>query len=1077
MGTDRERIRRIFERALDCASGERGAFLGEACGDDAALRREVEALLAANDRPGGFRTVPAAHATAISPPIPAASAAAASPVEGTVVDDKYRIEGLLGSGGMGTVYRARHVQLERPVALKVLRSELLAEPSMAERFRREAVAVARLRHPNIVTVHDYGLAPGIGAYLVLELLEGRLLRDELTEHRRLDTPTTLAILGQVCAAVEAAHRAGVVHRDLKPDNVFLERRATGRGSEANAPLAKVLDFGLAKLEEVFRSSQGRLTLANAVVGTPLYMSPEQCQGEDVDARSDVYALGCMAYEMLTGRPPFTAPSVAALVYKHIDEAPARPSRLAPEIAPAVEEALLRALAKRPTDRHPSAESFARALGAPSGFDRLSAARSADDEADPSTRVTALIEGAQTGYLRPNNLPQALTRFVGRRQEIAEVQDWLARERLVTLVGPGGIGKTRLALEVAARVVDEYRDGVWLVALASLADPESVPQAIASTLGVREHGTRSILEALVAWLKERSLVIVLDNCEHLVEACARVTHTLLEASAGLRVLATSRETLSVTGEVSWQVPALAFPAPDASDALECESVRLFVDRATLAKPSFAGEQAASAVAALCRRLEGIPLAIELAAARAKALSVEQILERLDDRFRLLSGGSRTAPTRQQALRATLDWSYDLLTEEESALLRHLGVFSGGWSLEAAEAICPPSAAEATDVLDLLIRLVDKSLVVHDLGAERFGMLETIREYALERLWTAGEGGEALRRHAAFFLLLGEAAGPETQDTRRTEWFERLETEHDNLRTALEWLLEHDAEGCLRLASALRNLWLLHGHLREGRQWLDLALERCPSAPASVRRAALQGNGDLALQQGDLDAARACFEEIARIAEAEGDVRHIMLATNSLALMHYRQGDVETARALFEKNLANDGCTEHSLLLAATLNSLGEIARFEGSWADAQRLYERAVALWRREGDHYGLSIALANLGAVVVEQGDAQRASACYREALTLSRDLGDMVDVSLALDGLAAVTLEQESPGRAARLAGAADGLREAIGYELEPTDEAFRARYLALLRARAGDAGVDAAMAEGRAMTPDQAIDFALRG
>jgi non-specific serine/threonine protein kinase len=381
-----------------------------------------------------------------------------------------------------------------------------------------------------------------------------------------------------------------------------------------------------------------------------------------------------------------------------------------------------------------------------------------------------------------------------------------------------------------------------------------------------------------------------------------------------------------------------------------------------------------------------------------------------------------------------------------------------------------------VLQHLERLVDKSLVVHDHERERYRMLETIREYTLEHLWTEGEGWDARRRHAACFLTLGETAEPVTQDTRRAEWFERLETEHDNLRTALEWLLEHDAEGCLRLASALRNLWLLHGHLKEGRQWLTAALERCPEAPAGVRRAALRGKGDIALQQGDIEEARVCYEELARMAELGGDTRQIMLAANNLGLMSYRLGDLAKARAYFERNLAICLEAEDTPLAAATLNSLGELARITGSWDEARRLFEDAVARWRRAGDHYGLSIALANLGAVVLEQGDQQRASACYREALVHSRALGDMVDVSLSIDGTAAVSAMAGDWERAARLAGAAEVLREAIGYELEPADDAFRERYLAAARERAGHAGIQAALVEGRAMTLDAAIDYALR-
>jgi non-specific serine/threonine protein kinase len=1104
MAPDWKRVREVFERALEHAPGERATFLDRACGDEHGLRQEVEALLAAEARPGAFLIAPVAPGaawrqaetvdrTGADPRLPA----------GTLVEGKYRIEALVGSGGMGEVYSATQLNLHRPVALKLMRGSLLADPAARARFEREARAVARLSHPNLVTVHDLGVAPDLGAYIVMEYVAGRSLRQELDARGRLPAGDAVALVRQVCAGVAAAHASGVLHRDLKPENILLE-------GEGGAGLAKVVDFGIAKLVEGGGGTGEVVTQEGVVLGTPTYMAPEQCRGEAADARTDVYALGCVLYELLTGAPPFLGPTSAAVLARHLaDPAPVEPLRRA-GVGAGLEAAVARALAKAPDARFVSAGELSAALepalaGAAPAGERPTVEPAGRTAALPAHAGTNVWAGADTGQAVPrNNLPQAVTRFVGREREIAGVHEWLARARLVTLVGPGGIGKTRLALEAAWQAAGAYPDGVWLIELASLADPDLVAQAVAAALGVREEGGRPLLETLAGWVEGKQLLLVLDNCEHLVEACARLAQRLLGAGAGLRVLATSREALEVGGEAVWSVSALELPAEEAAPSLDCEAARLFVDRATLARPGFdVAGPTAPVVAAICRRLEGIPLAIELAAARVKALSVEQILSRLDDRFRLLSCGNRTAATRQQALRATLDWSYRLLEEEERALLRRLSVFSGGWTLSAAERVasCELRVASeegghtsthsglttrnsqlatpfaADDVLDGLTRLVNKSLVVvQDARREaRYSMLETIREYASEHLRAAGEAEIVRRAHAEYFLALGEAAEPELTGARAAEWVERLEAEHDNVRAALGWLAEHDAEACLRLASIVRILWHVHGHLREGRRWLEAALERSPAAPAGVRLAALRGNGDLARQQGDFGAARACFEESMRIAGEAGDERQIAWSSHGLGILAMQQGDLAVSRAYFEKSLASGKEVEDDLLIAHAFNCLGEVARLESRWTDAHTLYEQAVAVNRGSGYQDGLGVVLCNLGSVLYEVGDLRKARACYGEALAISQALGNKGATAWSLDGLGAVAAMEGASARAARLAGAAEALREAIGYELDPADRAFRDRYLQEVRERLGEAGLEAALGDGRALTSEQAVSIAL--
>jgi non-specific serine/threonine protein kinase len=1091
-----QRVNTVFRRARERDPSDRPALLDEACGGDTALRREVESLLAVYDEPDDLLEepllapeagealwaaaaaggeigpdAPPATPTVVSEPAAGARAGAGALV-GETLDGKYRIDALLGRGGMGEVYRATHLQLERQVAVKLVRADLVDSSAALERFVREARMVARLRHPNIVTVYDYGVAEGAGAYLVMELLEGRTLRAALRERKRFDARGALDLIAQVCDAIAAAHRTGVVHRDLKPDNILLERGAHG-------PAVKVLDFGLAKLAEEVGPRRAAITNMGTVLGTPTYMAPEQCRGQEADARTDVYALGCILYEMLTGRPPFTAPTVTALLYKHVHEPPRRPGELVEGLDPALEAAILGALAKAPERRPATADDFARALGARGAAVGHDTPGPAGLTTDPGAPSTGAFEGVRTGAgAAPTNLRHAVTRFVGREREIAEVREWLDRTRLVTLVGPGGIGKTRLAVEAATLLLGEYRDGVWLVELAGLANEALVDQTVASALGVREQGERPVAESLAEWLETRQLLLVLDNCEHLVAACARLAEGLLGAAPGLRVLATSREALGVPGEAAWPVPALAVPA-GADGALECEATALFADRASLARPGFEPGASAALVADLCRRLEGIPLAIELAAARVKALSVEQILERLDDRFRLLVGGSRTAPGRHQTLRAALDWSYDLLDVAERALLGRLSVFAGGWELETAEEVCAGAPFEASDVLDLLTHLVDKSLVAVEerAGRQRYRLLETVREYARERLDASGGRDDAARRHAEYFVTLAEASRSEMFGARAGEWAARLEAEHDNVRAALAWSHEHDAEQCLRLALGVHQFRLLHGYVAETRRWLESALALGDATPAHLRARALEGAGAAARIQGDPDAARRFLERGVSVARQTGSLRQLATLTCDLGAIAILEGDPAAARAHLEESLGFARETGYDVLVAVSLNSLGEVSRIERDWAAARRCLEEAAALCRKEGVEQTLSIVLCNLGAVLLEGADLDAARACYDEALATAHALGSKEFISLAVDGLGAVAAGRGEPERAARLAGAAEALLDETGAKLEPLDRDFRDRYRAAARERLGEARFEALLAEGRSMSLETSMRVAVDG
>lgn len=626
---------------------------------------------------------------------------------------------------------------------------------------------------------------------------------------------------------------------------------------------------------------------------------------------------------------------------------------------------------------------------------------------------------------PNNLPRQLTSFIGREREMAEVKRMLTTTRLLTLSGAGGSGKTRLALQVAAELLEEFTNGVWLVELAALSDPALVPQAVVSALGLREEPGRPLLTTLTDYLRSKTLLLVLDNCEHLVAACAQLAEALLRVSPNLRILATTREVLGIAGETVWRVPSLSLPdlrrLPAFEQLTQYEAVRLFVERAMISRPEFALTSAsAPSVAQVVHRLDGIPLAIELAAARVKVLSVDQIAGRLDDRFRLLTTGSRTALPRQQTLRAAIDWSYDLLSQQERTLLRRLSVFAGSWTLEAAETICAGDGVEEPDVLDLLMQLVDKSLVMMEEreGKVRYRLLETLRQYGGEKLLESGEPAAVRGRHRDWYLGLAERAEPELQGRHQEVWLERLETEHDNLRAGLEWSKTEagGAEVEARLAGALHRFWLMRGYLSEGRDWLEGAVSRSNGAPAPARAKALYGGSALAFYQGEYGRAVALSQESLAVYRQLGDRLGVALSLNILGGVTRNQGDHARATALFEESLALSRQSDHKWALAETLNALGIVARRQGDYGRATALGEESLVLWRDLGDKRGLAASLSHLGIVARYQGNYERARTLHEEGLALRRELGDKADLATSLGSLGTVAMNLGDYERAGEL-------------------------------------------------------------
>jgi predicted ATPase/DNA-binding CsgD family transcriptional regulator len=702
------------------------------------------------------------------------------------------------------------------------------------------------------------------------------------------------------------------------------------------------------------------------------------------------------------------------------------------------------------------------------------------------RLVAFPGGHRDGG-SPHNLPTELSSFVGREKELAKVGRQLEGNRLLTLTGSGGCGKTRLALAVASEVVEGFEDGVWLVELAPLVDPSLVPQAVASALGLRDQPGRSPTEALSRYLGSKSVMLVLDNCEHLVEACATLAEALLRFCPRLRVLATSREALGITGEVAWPVPPLSLPdlrrMPDTESLSRYESARLFLERAAAVRPAFAlTEQNAQAVAQICYRLDGLPLAIELAAARTKVLSVEEISERLDYSFELLASGGRTAMPRQRTLHATMDWSHDLLLDEERTLFRRLSVFAGSFNLEAAEAVCGADGLERDGVPELLWHLVDKSLVVardRD-GEARYRLLETVRQYGREKLDASGEEAEVGRRHAGFYVVLAEEAEHGLSGPEQGRWLTLLEAEHDNLRAALSWSLGEGGDVGLgvRLAAALGAFWSTRGYLSEGRRWLEGAVSRSGPVATQARAKALNGAGWVAMLQDEYGAARPLIEEGLALNRELGDEEGIassLVILGSAAMMG-RRDDVPVVALLEEaKELRpelEDQRTVARMVLLESMVMLGQDSRER-----MVALNEVSLAQFRERKYTYGVVMCLTNLGLVMLAQGDYERATTLLREDLRLAQELDHKLYIQYCLTGLAGVDASLRRPARAARLWGAAEGMSETYGGHIMLADRSiidYEGR-LATARSQLNEAAWTAAWAEGRAMSPERAVEYAL--
>jgi non-specific serine/threonine protein kinase len=1009
----------------------------------------------------------------------------------------YPVRGELGHGGMGVVYLAEDPNLKRRVAIKVLPSRVAGEPDSLARFQSEAQLLAAMNHPNVATVYSLENQDDLH-FITMELVQGRSL-SELLETGPLSLAQSLSICRQIAIALEAAHKQGVIHCDLKPRNIMV----TPEGN------VKVLDFGLARS---MLWSRGGSRMEH-ILGTPGYMSPEQIRGDDLDHRTDIWSFGCILYACLVGRGVSSGDTPTDKTAARLERKPNWEAL--PQETPNRIRSLLKRCLEKDLDKRLGQIALAR--------------REIEEEVVRRTLPGEALGVGSPAGANPNNLPVQIASFVGREQQIEDARRLLDENRLLTLTGAGGCGKTRLALEVSNLVLGDFPDGVWFVELAPLEFPELVPQTVAAEMGVTEERNRPVIDSLLDYLRGKTLLLVLDNCEHLLGATSDLVNALLRARSDLRILVTSREAMGLTGEVIHRVPALAIPSPEEYLHLEelsqVEAVRLFVERARAVDLGFRlTRENAPSVVHICRQLDGIPLAIELAAARAKMLPLDEIGRRLDDRFRLLTGGSKTSLLHHQTLRALIDWSYEHLPDSEQALLRRLSVFAGGWTLEAAEIVCSDDGIETWEVLDLLSHLVDKSLVevdvesAQDTGRARYHMLETVRQYSRDDLVQKGECEDVCRRHRDYYVAVAEEAEPHIRSSGQTYWFELLEEENDNIRVALRSLVgtESDGERELRIAGALGRFWMIRGHWSEGQAHYDdlLALpaaKRQTTAVADslngagnlafhlskydrardfhsraleIRRElgdlagvakSVNNLGEVARHQGNYSQAGKLYDECTKIQIELGDRWGLAVSLNNLGETFQSLGDYEKARSYHEQALAIWPEFEDKWGVAFSLNNLGFVAETEGKLEEAVSFYEKSLALRREIGDSFGIAASLSALGFANERLGSRSEAQKHYSEALVIRKKLGDRAGIADSLERIAMLLFDQGERGRVVRLLGAAAVLREEIQAPHSPSRREELAQKTTMLKNEIGKDSYDKERSSGRAMPMDQVIQEAL--
>lgn len=987
----------------------------------------------------------------------------------------------IGRGGFGVVYRCTQATLSRTVAVKVLTAEF--DDDNRARFVREQQAMGRLTgHPNIVTVLQEGVTAGGHPYLVTPYYPRDSLQVWIHRHGPLPVEDVVQIGVKIAGALESAHRLGVLHRDVKPGNILL----TDYGEPA------LTDFGIAHIAGGFQTATGTLT------GSPAFTAPEVLEGGAPTPGADVYGLGATLFCALTGHAAFERHTGETLVtqFLRITTQPIpdlRENGVAADVSAVVESAMSRNRAERPTaaalgeslrqvqQRHGFPVSEMALQGEP-----MTALQGEPIPERSSEKIRMPIPPQSPG-LGGGNLPLEMTSLIDRRTEVAEVKNLLATSRLVTLTGIGGVGKSRLALRVASQVKRDFPDGVWLIELADVSDAARLVAVMASVFGVRDETPRPLLEELVRFLARSEALLVLDNCEQLVEAVAEIDEALLRFCPGVRILVTSREPLNIAGEAVLRVPPLTVPDLDREPTLltlpRFDAVTLFVERAAAAVPGFELDEGnMGAVSRICARLDGLPLAIELAAARMRTLSPQQILQRLDDRYSLLTRATRTAPTRQQTLRLCIDWSYELCTPAEQQLWAQLSVFAGSCELDAVEGVCDVDP-EPDTLLDVLSSLVDKSILIRNESdtAVRFRMLDTLRDYGRQKLRESGRYRDLRRRHYLWYQRMLSDVEDEWISAQQPVCIARLEREQHNLRAALEFCLSEDTDAAvdagLRTATALYEFWYFRGLYSEGRSWLDRVLARPGGRSVSLRVEALCAASKLASSHSDFQVATPLLEEARTLAGRDLSPKlraGIAFAEGLLALA---KGESDEASSHMERVVELTDSDRAGQLRLSALAMLGFAHEMSGDLGHASEYYHEVLSVTEPRGEVLHRAAALRGLGVVAWQRAERDRAHELLQEAIRVNSGLNSSVITALCLEALAWTAAAAGNAERAAVLMGAAQGVWPE-GTEMTTVFRnvlPFHQECELATRRDLGDRRFGAAHRRGRDMSMDTAVAYAL--
>ncbi|HYH00222.1 MAG TPA: protein kinase [Terriglobales bacterium] len=944
-----EQIGSLFDRAIELPEDQRHDWLKREC-EDPSIRAEVEQMLAANDTGQGLLDTPVVQS--------------AQAPQAMVIPDRvgpYQLVREIGRGGMGIVYHAYDPRLGRSLALKFLPPELQAKPSARERFHTEARAAAVLDHPNICAIYDVGETANGLTYIAMAYCDGETLAQRL-ESGPLPIEEAIRVASQVARGLACAHSAGILHRDIKAANIIVLP-----GTDA-----KILDFGIAKFEgDVDR------TVDHGRMGTLHYMAPEQIRSEPASHSTDMWALGIVLYEMLCGRRPFERPNEAAVLRAILEEAPEPVRKFRPEAPEWLVSVVERLLAKNPDDRFTSASDLVAALSG-----------------QHASKV------AVRGNIQSEANPLTLTSFVGRERELAQLRSVLKASRLLTLTGPAGTGKTRLSIELARAASGDFSDGCWFVSLAALSDPAEVAPAIADAIGIVVPAPADAVRAVINALRDKRALIVLDNFEQ-VAGAAPVVHELISKANQISIVVTSRVALRVSGEHQFPVPPLGVPSQrdlcNRAVLRNCAAVQLFVERAQAALPSFSvTDDNMRAIAELCMRLDGLPLAIELAAARVTLFSPEAMLKRLSARFDLLKGGPRDRPARQRSLREAISWSYELLAPEEQRLFRTLGVFVNGATLEACEAV-----SNGDNLIDGMAALVEHSLVRQTrshAGEPRFEMLESIRAFAIEQLTAASELENVQRSFCEYFVRYAETAEPELTGPHQVLWLDRLHDDHENLRAGQCWALSHDHVMALRFGAALWRFWLARGHLQEGRRDLDRIWSAAGhAADSKIRVRLLNGLATLLHSEGNMRRARDVLRELAELLKGSDDLQLRVTVLNNLGWVEAELAALGVSREICEEALQLSREVRDARATALAFNNLGWIAMYSGEFREAIRLHEEGLRLRREIGDQRGIAFAQTNVAFCSLCVGDASTCSALVADSIRMLARINDRLLLAWAL--------------------------------------------------------------------------------